>query len=640
LALAKVAQPFDLCQSLLHAQEAYFLTCSDSLNRVDSLCAESCVHLAKGYFLRGRFDSALYFYQQQERMLASQDLNQQQRCHLALSQGACYYRLLDLPQAVDFYTRALQLAEAPEDLRKIYHNLALAYLSQSRLEKAEELARRAMEMADLSKGSLDRIATLMLLGTISLNQERHTQAEQQYFEAYRLAKRYKQEHVRLRILQNLGYLRLNQGSCHEARSYLRQVFSQNKRMQDEFLELFYLRNLGRTHDCLGRPDSATYYFTLALERARASNQPQEEAKTLYYFHQFLARQGDPATAYQYQTNYVNVQDSLDSMLHDQRLLAAQSRFENQERSHELLQARSALQRAQLEQQRLWLGLILLVLLLALVMGGIIANRYRSTQRLNHELAAKNQHIQQQHQAIATQNQQLARMNEDLQQFVYVVSHHLREPLRTIGSYATLFDRRYHEQVDKDGQVFLNYIDQGVKNMKSLLDDLMHYTVISSTQHEMTLQSLDEVMKVVHRNLMPELQEAQVAFRAAPLPALTGNRSLLVLLFQHLIHNAIHFRQGPQPEVQVRVEQQDAQIEITVADNGQGIEPRLKDKIFSIFYQVNPLREPGSTGIGLAICRQVMHLHGGTIHAENNEQGGASFVMRFPQPARLPPTSPG
>ncbi|MCA9538329.1 MAG: PAS domain S-box protein [Myxococcales bacterium] len=229
---------------------------------------------------------------------------------------------------------------------------------------------------------------------------------------------------------------------------------------------------------------------------------------------------------------------------------------------------------------------------------------------------------------------LERSNADLRQFALVAAHDLHEPLRTVASFADLLARRYRDRLDTRGEGYLDFIVANVDRMRRLIDDLLSYTRIEVDEHERTLVDLSEVLSTVLVDLNGALTAAGAEVEASALPSVPGERTHLVLLFRHLIDNAVKFRRGDTPpRIRIHAERAGPDWHLSFADNGRGFDEDDAERIFEMFERlVGPSDVPGS-GIGLAAARRIIERHAGRIYAESELGGGATFHIELPAGVR-------
>ena len=236
-----------------------------------------------------------------------------------------------------------------------------------------------------------------------------------------------------------------------------------------------------------------------------------------------------------------------------------------------------------------------------------------------------------HEQLTVQAEELRRSNRDLEQFAYVASHDLQEPLRAVGSYAQLLAERYQEQLDERAQRYLRYMVQGADRMRTLIDDVLRLSRVGSRGQQFAPVALDEVLDEVLLGLQRTIEETGAVIVRSPLPVVQGDAAQCGQLLQNLIANALKFRRPTSaPRVEVTAAQAGDEWVIAVRDNGIGIDPRHHERVFAIFRRLHTQEEYPGTGIGLAICRKVVERHGGRIWVDAAPaDGGSVFRFTFP-----------
>jgi PAS domain S-box-containing protein len=228
-----------------------------------------------------------------------------------------------------------------------------------------------------------------------------------------------------------------------------------------------------------------------------------------------------------------------------------------------------------------------------------------------------------------QNEELERSNLELQQFAYAASHDLQEPLRSIGGFTQLLQRNYQDQINAEADEWIDSIVQSAKRMKTLLDDLMSYTHLDSRSHPFAPVPMNEVVGEVVANLHSSIKDANATVDLGELPSVFGDRTQFVQLFQNLIGNAIKFHGDEPPHVRIRAEMNDSEWHFVVDDNGIGIDPKHHKTIFDVFRRLHHRSEQPGNGIGLAICRRIVHRHRGQIWVESDPGSGSRFSFTLP-----------
>jgi signal transduction histidine kinase len=234
--------------------------------------------------------------------------------------------------------------------------------------------------------------------------------------------------------------------------------------------------------------------------------------------------------------------------------------------------------------------------------------------------------------LAERNADLARSNQELEQFAYVASHDLQEPLRKVTSFVQLLHDRYHDRLDNVADQYMEYAVDGAKRMQRLINDLLAFSRVGrSTEHFVDIDLADTVA-VATRNLSAALEEAGAHVDVGPLPVVVGAAGLLSELWQNLIGNSVKFRSAEQPVIEVRAVRSVNDWTLSVTDNGIGIEPRFAEKVFVIFQRLHSREDYAGTGIGLALCKKIVEFHGGHMWVDVAHHPGARICFSLPAKA--------
>lgn len=230
------------------------------------------------------------------------------------------------------------------------------------------------------------------------------------------------------------------------------------------------------------------------------------------------------------------------------------------------------------------------------------------------------------QALQATLSELERSNSELQQFAYVASHDLQEPLRMVSSYVRLLERRYKEKLDADADEFITYAADGAKRMQRLINDLLQYSRVGSRRRPFEPTDCEAVLNQVLANLQVAIERTNAQITRDPLPTVMADKSQLEQVFQNLIDNALKFRGEAPPVIHVSARRNGSHWIFSVRDNGVGIDAQYSDRIFVIFQRLHGREEYPGTGIGLAICKKIVERHDGRIWVESNGDQGSSFFF--------------
>lgn len=226
--------------------------------------------------------------------------------------------------------------------------------------------------------------------------------------------------------------------------------------------------------------------------------------------------------------------------------------------------------------------------------------------------------------------ELRRANEDLQQFAYSASHDLQEPIRNVAVYSEVVARRYHDRLDEDGRLFLGFLQESGRRLATLVNDLLAYTRASQAELNETVVEASTALENAITGLAEAIRESHAAVTWDPLPEVQMGEAHLRLILQNLIGNALKYRADAPPRIHISAFRQGASWRFSVQDNGIGIDPQYKEKIFGIFKRLHHDRKYSGTGIGLAICQRVVSRYGGRIWVDSEPGNGATFYFTVPQ----------
>jgi PAS domain S-box-containing protein len=225
--------------------------------------------------------------------------------------------------------------------------------------------------------------------------------------------------------------------------------------------------------------------------------------------------------------------------------------------------------------------------------------------------------------------ELARSNRDLEQFAYAASHDLQEPLRMVSNYLQLLERRYGARLDGDAVEFLNYAVDGARRMAEMVQDLLNYSRVGSRGTPFAPTDLNAALDQALADLQVAVEETGARVTRDELPTVAADASQMRQLFQNLMGNAIKFRGPEPPQIHVGAERRGGEWRLAVRDNGIGIAPEFRDRIFGVFQRLHSRGEYPGTGIGLAICEKIVTRHGGRIWVEAEPGRGATFYFTLP-----------
>ncbi|MEU0885990.1 ATP-binding protein [Lentzea sp. NPDC005914] len=254
---------------------------------------------------------------------------------------------------------------------------------------------------------------------------------------------------------------------------------------------------------------------------------------------------------------------------------------------------------------------------------------RETVMLGEDVNAMRRRIVQELATLDAASAELQRSNSELEQFAYVASHDLQEPLRKVASFCQLLQRRYGGKLDDRADQYIEFAVDGAKRMQGLINDLLAFSRVGRITRERTMVDLGEIVRHLVDSFSERIEETNAHIVAENLPSVRGEATLLSAMFQNLISNALKFRGSTDPIVNIEAERDGDMWKFSVHDNGIGIEPEYADRIFVIFQRLHPKDAYPGTGIGLAMCRKIVEYHGGTIWLKTDVDAGTTFEFTLP-----------
>lgn len=230
------------------------------------------------------------------------------------------------------------------------------------------------------------------------------------------------------------------------------------------------------------------------------------------------------------------------------------------------------------------------------------------------------------QRVARRTEQLAASNKELEQFAYIASHDLQEPLRMVSSFLQLLQKRYKGHIDEKADSYINYAVDGAERMKKLILDLLEYSRIGTNTGQFSPVDFNEVAEHIQKVFINEIKKTGAVITFNHLPTLQGNKTQLIQLFQNMVGNALKYHSERKPEIHIDVQELAQHWLFSVADNGIGIEEEFYEKIFVVFQRLHNNSQYTGTGIGLALCKKIVESHGGKIWVESEIGKGTTFYF--------------
>lgn len=600
----------------------------------------SLVELSKVYVIKSNFKQALEYAQECLEFIEIQkirDPNLLANCYNQI--GQVYVKKQAYSDIGSYFEEALSLslkAGNKEAIIAAYNNLGIIHAVNGAFKKAINYFINALDYSKIINYRFHIANSLINIGTIYAYLHNHDEALKRYIKVVDIYSDVLDSHGTIIVLNNIGNINFNKENFKAAYTYFRQSLQLAKESDYTEMIAHSKAQLSRSLIAQGQFEEAYAYALAAKELfsqlGNINNGGQHITFTILGKIYFRLRQYSKAIdctlkgiglakkqtgnhpylieGYKLLTDIYQTNEDFKQALYYHRLYA-----DTQERLHKDLQARHVIDRE-------------------------IQYDLKEKEKAIKQLQKENRYqalLLEKSKEIEQRNLQLTQANEELKQFAYVVSHDLKEPLRMIGSYSQLVAKYYEPQFDEMGKEFMAYIHEGATRMSNLLNDLLEYATVGRKEQQKQIVSVDlnYILEEVQENLMIKIQENNATIQTQKLPVLHSIPSLFLQLFQNLISNAIKFRKNIPPLVKIGVKEEKDHFEFSVQDNGIGIAPEFKERIFSIFQRLHSRKKYEGTGIGLSICQKIVQqAFGGKIWITSEEGKGTTFYFTHPKKLAL------
>ncbi len=530
--------------------------------------------------------------------------------------GLLYERIGQSEKAIESYLTSVSTSESSGDNEQAAISLGNAiktYITLRNYDLALQTIGRLHKLADASKEPYRIGSALNVHGSILACLNRQEEALIKHFEALKIYERLGDKRYLIRTWNYIEDVYLKQKNYVKAEESMNKCLLYEDYFDDENRASFYVEQ-GKLYQETNREEAAIKAYEKAILMAQKNNMSgilqstHRRLAEIYQCKQLINK------AYDHLLAAMIFSDSVSSKERRQHLAEAQFK-NNLERSDHEIEVLKA------QKTRNWViavGILLLVSLAGLSFISVIKRK----AHIN---------LVQQKAEIERQNERLETTNETLRQFAYASAHDLKEPLRSISSFIKIIEKRYISQLPTEASEYMNFVTGGVRRMESLLSALLEYATLASDEPIIVKEatSLIDVLNDVNILLSGIINEKQAKItRSGGFPPLLINRVHLTQIVQNLLSNAMKFSTIT-PIITIHGQIKNEQFLLTLKDNGIGIKKEYSNKIFRLFQRLNKTPQYEGTGIGLAICKQIIEKYGGRIWFESEEGKGTTFFIALP-----------
>ncbi|MEM6963582.1 MAG: ATP-binding protein [Bacteroidota bacterium] len=510
---------------------------------------------------------------------------------IAESNLAVYYGAqLDYKTSIQYLFLSVDKSEKIRfDLKTAQNNINIATIYAHLYNSKEALGKYLSVLENYTPVLVDTVKTILYnnIGKIYYHQRDFKNSKRYFEQSLSLAIDIQYQEMIALALAHLGQIGCEEQEFEKALGYADRSNELLEDLGDVNAKSINLLNFAKLAYRSGDFETATKHLLAGVEISKKVNNEENEIACYNLLAKYYQSKRDFENAFHYQRLFAEKQEAYLKKQRDRQILDQEIKFATREQKQQI-------------------------------------DRLKKENQFQAMLLEKQTEVEQ-------ANEQLTQANEELKQFAYVASHDLKEPLRMIGSYTKLIQKKYADQTDESTTIFFHYVTDGVERMNGLLDGLLKYSTVGRGGQDLQPVNLNDILLICQSNLRLLIEETQTQIIADNLPTIRGIASLVSQLFQNLISNAIKFRKKEKtPKIKIAYEEREHDHLISIQDNGIGIKPEYKDQIFVIFQRLHARTEYEGTGIGLAICYKIMQRMGGKIWVASELGAGATFYFNFPK----------
>lgn len=534
--------------------------------------------------------------------------------------GMVHWYKSEFDIAAENFFLALNIRERIDDklgLSRSYNNIGNVFFKQEEYNQALEYYKKALNIRKETKDSTGLIYSYNNMGDILRIQEKHEDAYLMYSRAVAIAKAIDHKAGLAFVLINLGDSQVATNNIRGAKESYTTAMNVAMKIQDKNRMAMCMNKLAAIYIDENDPEKALDLAHQSDQLSRKINATDRRVESCRLKASAYSKLKEYDKAYLALQDYTRLHNEILGKERQKAIISMKAKYESAKKEAELLAQKTELQEqedkvSQLNSILLALGIFVLGIFFV---GFYI--RYMDQKRTSAILTEKNKQIE-------AQNQNLVRSNMALEQFAYVASHDLKEPLRNINTFASLFKKQYKDKIGEDGKDYLNIITRGVSHMSSLLEDILAYSRLTQNANaQIEDVDMNNVVKSVQQTLGSVIEERKVEIETDVLPTIKSNTFQMYQLFQNLVSNGIKFNDNEAPEIKIGYERENGHHHFSVSDNGIGINKEFERKIFQVFQRLHKNQYQG-TGVGLAICKKIVQQHNGEIWLDSEEGKGATF----------------
>ena len=534
----------------------------------------------------------------------------------------------EFDKAIEFHLRSKEIAEKRNHTEGVIFaqvNISTVYMQAKNYKLAYSFLQKGYDLVISTKDSIRLDFVLNAYGQVLNAEKKYLEAISYHQKALKYSEKIGDKWMIASTLSSMADVYTKMAQYKNAEQVFNRCFKYSSYL--DFYEQPKLSlSLGHLYLKTNRPNQAADAFHKSLRMSTKRGFIDLVQKCNIGLADFFEQTGNYDAALKHIKMAEMYKDSIFNEDKSKKIAEVQYKYNTEKSEIEykinLEKSQKEIQALQISQNRIYIYLLSVALFT--VFSSIFIYYYiRQKNKNNKLLSQKNIEIE-------SKNDRLEKSNEILKQFAYASAHDLKEPLRSISNFVSIINRRYAKLLPPEASEYMNFVITGVKRMESLISALLEYSTIASDMEEVKqASSLSQVLNDIKYNLQNIITERNVVIEmVGHLPMLKISRVHLTQLFQNIITNSIKFN-NKKPQVQIVGKVENEQYIVEVKDNGIGMKMEYSDKIFRLFQRLSRSNQHEGTGIGLAICKQIVDKYEGTIRFESEENEGTTFIISFP-----------
>lgn len=618
-------------KSIEYGRMAYNLIKESDQKEKETVALRS---IGRGYFAKWQLDSALVYFQ--SALDIAEELKQTSEIPHALNGiGIVHLQKGNYPQAIEFFYDALKLLDKEKDSKLaslVINNIGVIHWHEGRHSQAIEKFQEVLAIEKSKENNQGIAMALCNIGLIYGEIEEEDKALENYLEALKICKANKIKVFQTTLFTNIGDIYSRKNKYTEAKNSYLAGLVVARELNDKGSIILTLNGLSMLELEKNNIDLATEYAKEGLHLAEEVGNNEGIFGNKEALIQCMIKKGNFEEALALKTEFHQQKDSIYTAEKSKQILELSTKYETEKKETEnrLLKEQQVKNEEIIKQQSMMVIMGFVILGLLSLLATFQYKRYNEKKRYSTILEQK---VVDRTSELRASNTKLQASNKELERFAFIASHDLKEPLRNISSFINLLDRKLIRDHKKTEEIhdYIQFITKNTKQMHRLIEDVLEFSNIGKEDVNNEDINPREVVNSVLHSISDSINEKNVQLDIGHLPNVSSNASQLFIIFKNLIENGIKYNNSEPPKIAITGVNKGNFTEISIRDNGIGIDKEYQDQIFVMFKRLHDRDAYTGSGLGLSICKKIIQALGGEIWVDSEEGMGSTFTFRLPAP---------